>query len=130
MFDKMNLEKDEQSSIIDQISSKANYVHQVHCDCCGERIEGVRYKCTVSKNLDFCPSCEEKVDHPYAFLKIYKQEQVPSAMFTVIDESMPDAHADIEQDVGDGPVPQLFGMPNPVPVEFKQEEDDEEDLYS
>lgn len=84
----------------------------------------------MSKNLDFCPSCEEKVDHPYAFLKIYKQEQVPSAMFTVIDESMPDAHADIEQDVGDGPVPQLFGMPNPVPVEFKQEEDDEEDLYS
>ena len=49
-----------------------NEVHQnVRCVGCGMfPIIGVRYKCTVNKNFDFCENCEATKDHPYAFLKI------------------------------------------------------------
>lgn len=43
--------------------------------------------------------CEERRGHEHAFLKIYKQEQVPKAMFTVVDEKMPNCKPDIEQNV-------------------------------
>jgi hypothetical protein len=84
----------------------------------------------VCKNLDFCSHCEERLDHPHAFLKIYKKEQVPSAMFTVIDENMPDAHADIEQDVREGPLPPFFSAPNELAMGEQPEEDEDVDLYS
>jgi len=43
----------------------------VECDGCGvSPIVGPRYKCSVRKNFDFCSKCEERRDHPYAFLKI------------------------------------------------------------
>lgn len=83
----------------DQINSSDQEAHQnVTCDGCGTHpIMGVRYKCSVCKNFDFCSMCEERRGHDHAFLKIYKPEQVPKAMFTVIDDQMPNAKADIEQ---------------------------------
>ena len=40
--------------------------------CFQSPIVGVRYKCSVCKNFDFCSSCEEKRSHDHAFLKINK----------------------------------------------------------
>lgn len=82
----------------EQINSGSQEVHHnVACDGCGVHpIVGIRYKCSVRKNFDFCSMCEERRGHEYAFLKIYKAEQAPKAMFTVVDDSMPNAKADIE----------------------------------
>lgn len=78
--------------------------HLVKCDGCGvEPIVGIRYKCSVCKDFDFCAMCEERRGHDHAFLKIYKPHQAPKAMFTVIDETMPNAKADIEQEIGQNP---------------------------
>jgi len=76
--------------------------HNVACDGCNVHpIVGIRYKCSVRKNFDYCAMCEERRGHEYAFLKIYKAEQAPKAMFTVVDDSMPNAKADIEQNVNE-----------------------------
>lgn len=64
-------------------------------------IVGVRYKCSVCKNFDFCQMCEERRNHEHAFLKIYRPDQAPKAMFTVVDEKMQNARPDIEQNVED-----------------------------
>jgi hypothetical protein len=46
----------------------------INCDGCGEKpIFGVRYKCSVCKNFDYCPNCEDKLDHDHYFLKIKKR---------------------------------------------------------
>lgn len=74
--------------------------HNVTCDGCGvSPIVGVRYKCSVLKNFDFCSVCEERRGHEYAFLKIYKPEQVPKVMFTVVDDNMKNVKADIEHNM-------------------------------
>jgi len=87
----------------DQINSGDQVVHNhVACDGCNmEPIVGVRYKCSVCKNFDFCAMCEERRGHEHPFLKIYRPEQVPNAMFTVINENMPNARPDIEQQVNE-----------------------------
>ena len=49
----------------------------VTCDGCGiHPIVGVRYKCAVCPNFDFCEKCEEKLNeqHQHPFIKIYKPE--------------------------------------------------------
>ena len=58
-------------------------------------VVGVRYKCSICKDYDFCARCEEATDHEHPFLKIYRPEQAPTAVFTVIDENMK-GNADIE----------------------------------
>lgn len=59
----------------------------VTCDSCQFRnIEGVRYKCSVCSNFDFCERCEATVDHPHPFLKIKTLKQTPLKIFTIIDE--------------------------------------------
>ena len=47
-------------------------VHKnVVCNGCGVNpIVGIRYKCAVRKNFDFCASCEEMMPSNYPFLKI------------------------------------------------------------
>lgn len=78
-------------------------VHQnVACDGCDmSPIIGIRYKCSVCKNFDFCAMCEERRGHEHAFLKIYNPEQAPHAMFTVVDENMPNTRADIDQQMNE-----------------------------
>lgn len=89
--------------VSDQINSANQEVHStVICDGCeATPIMGVRYKCSVCKNFDFCSMCEERRCHEHPFLKIYKADQVPKAMFTVIDEQMPNAKPDIEQNMNE-----------------------------
>jgi len=52
----------------------------VACDGCGVGpIIGIRYKCSVCKNFDFCEVCEERVVHEHPFIKILKpEESVPN----------------------------------------------------
>jgi hypothetical protein len=68
----MNCQEIGQNQDGDQINSEAPVVHQlVECDGCGQApIQGVRYKCSVCKNFDFCATCEERKGHEHAFLKI------------------------------------------------------------
>lgn len=62
----------------------------VTCDGCGESpIVGVRYKCAVCKNFDYCANCEEKLDHDHPFLKIKKAGGAPAVMVTVLNEEEP-----------------------------------------
>lgn len=43
----------------------------VSCDGCGDNpIRGLRYKCSVCKDFDYCAKCEERLQHEHAFLKI------------------------------------------------------------
>lgn len=49
-------------------------VHEnVRCDGCRAfPIRGIRYKCTMCKDFDYCEKCEETKDHAHPFLKIKK----------------------------------------------------------
>ena len=59
----------------------------VACDGCGvDPILGVRYKCSVTKNFDYCKNCEENMDHPYPFLKIRNPSENPVVMMTILNE--------------------------------------------
>ena len=59
----------------------------VACDGCGASpILGIRYKCSVCKNFDFCETCEERFDHEHAFIKINKPGQAPKVIVTGVNE--------------------------------------------
>jgi hypothetical protein len=52
-------------------TTEAHHHAGVTCDSCEcEPITGVRYKCFVCPNFDFCERCEATVDHPHPFIKI------------------------------------------------------------
>jgi uncharacterized CHY-type Zn-finger protein len=58
---------------------------RITCDNCHKRdITGIRYKCAVCPNFDFCQECEATFEHPHPFLKIRNPKQAPSKIFTVI----------------------------------------------
>ena len=61
----------------------------VACDGCGKSpIEGVRYKCSVCEDFDYCQECEETKEHPHAFLKIKKGDQAPKVIITAVNDQM------------------------------------------
>ena len=47
-------------------------IHEnVKCDGCGIfPVKGIRYKCSVCKDFDYCEECEQRFAHPHPFLKI------------------------------------------------------------
>ena len=54
--------------------------YRVKCDGCKKfPIEGIRYKCTICKNFDYCEECEKKyaLQHGHPLLKIRKPELAP-----------------------------------------------------
>ena len=57
-------------------NSEGKPVHPfVSCDGCGMGpIVGVRYKCSICDNFDYCENCEElyKNEHNHPFIKVYK----------------------------------------------------------
>jgi len=64
--------------------------HLAACDGCEVHpIKGIRYKCSVCKDFDFCSTCEERMSHPHAFLKIRNPSEVPSVMVTMLNEEAP-----------------------------------------
>jgi len=53
-------------------------------------IVGVRYKCSICHDFDFCEKCEDSIDHPHAFLKIKRPEQAPRILITsLFDDEIP-----------------------------------------
>lgn len=74
--------------IIDSTEAKEKVVHEnVACDGCDVcPIVGVRYKCSVLKNFDYCSNCEDRLSHPHPFLKIKDPSKVPVMMVTVLPE--------------------------------------------
>lgn len=68
-------------------------IHQkTQCDGCGVfPIVGIRYKCAVCKNFDYCEACEaknaEKHEHP--FIKIYKPDMEPKILEILVGENCP-----------------------------------------
>lgn len=61
--------------------------HNVVCDGCGlHPIIGIRYKCSVCKNFDYCEMCEERQSHDHPFIKITKPENAPTMIFTAVKE--------------------------------------------
>ena len=68
-------------------------VHKgVVCDgCAAYPIVGVRYKCAVCKDFDFCEKCEEKLTekHLHPFIKIYNPEMKLSSIKCIVKEDCP-----------------------------------------
>ena len=59
----------------------------VKCDGCGvSPILGVRYKCSVCQDFDYCTKCEETLGHDHPFLKIRKAGGAPLVMITVLSD--------------------------------------------
>lgn len=71
---------------VEQAPKPAAVVHEgITCDNCEKHgIEGVRYKCSVCPDYDFCEQCEAMVEHPHPFLKIKTPRQAPIKIFAVI----------------------------------------------
>lgn len=68
---------------------------KVECDGCGVNpIGGIRYKCAVCKNFDYCANCEERLAHEHPFLKIRNPSCVPDVMITILPENAGEEHAE------------------------------------
>lgn len=50
---------------VEQAAENLDAVHEgVTCDGCEEGpIRGLRFKCSVCKNFDYCATCEERLNH-------------------------------------------------------------------
>ena len=73
---KKNLEKDEKVIF-----------ENINCNGCGAKsIEGIRYKCVICKNFDYCEKCfkENCEKHNHPFLKLYHQYMQLESIKTII----------------------------------------------
>ncbi len=61
----------------------------VTCDGCSKPVYGVRYKCAVCENFDYCETCEETYSnvHAHAFLKIRLPEKAPKKIMCIVPEN-------------------------------------------
>lgn len=58
----------------------------VACDGCGvSPIRGIRFKCSVCKDFDYCQLCEERLNHDHAFLKIKEAGGAPDVLITILE---------------------------------------------
>lgn len=66
--------------MVDYLGKKAvdqsAVVHnKIACDGCSTTpIRGIRYKCSVCPDFDFCEKCEAERSHGHPFLKIRKPD--------------------------------------------------------
>ncbi len=63
--------------------------HHVKCDGCKKSpIQGIRYKCTICENFDYCEECEKKyaLQHGHPILKIRKPELAPISIQCRLDK--------------------------------------------
>jgi hypothetical protein len=76
---------------------------KVACDGCGvSPIIGIRYKCSVCKNFDFCEVCEDRVSHEHPFIKIVKPENIASGLFANFNEEAPNEEPEHQDGHGRG----------------------------
>ena len=63
----------------------------VACDGCDVNpIVGVRYKCSVCRDFDYCGVCEERLGHDHPFLKIRRAGGAPDVLITMLNEDAPE----------------------------------------
>lgn len=67
---------------------KNNNVHLgVSCDGCQVfPITGIRYKCAVCPDFDFCEKCENECPHNHPFLKIRDVKHTPKKIIAIIED--------------------------------------------
>ena len=68
---------------------KKKVVHPgVICDGCNGPIVGVRYKCTICEDFDYCEKCEEKNngEHGHPLLKIQSPDMCPVAIKCILNK--------------------------------------------
>ncbi len=59
----------------------------IKCNGCNiTPIIGIRYKCVICKDFDYCSSCENECVHDHPMLKIRKHGQCPSVIIVAMDE--------------------------------------------
>ena len=63
-------------------SSESNFKNEhegIYCNQCKENVVGIRYKCLVCNDFNFCERCEEKFneEHGHPMLKINHPEMCP-----------------------------------------------------
>lgn len=58
-------------------------------------IIGIRYKCSVTEDFDWCEQCEATKEHPYPFLKIKKPEQAPHSIKVILKENQKFPHENV-----------------------------------
>ena len=62
-----------------QMQTSMKQTHEATCNKCQSYpILGIRYKCSVCRNYDLCPSCESKTDHPHPFIQLKRADQAPA----------------------------------------------------
>lgn len=64
-------------------------------------IVGIRYKCSVRKNFDYCAGCEERLEHEYAMLAIKRPGGAPDVMITMLPEEAPEESKDPSEFIND-----------------------------
>jgi len=77
-------EKKEKKKDKEENKVQAPVHYRVECDGCGlAPITGIRYKCSICDNFDYCEECEEKYKefHPHPFLKIRNCDFAPIEIF-------------------------------------------------
>jgi len=86
-----NLEELTKKTQVQEAAKSQQVVHnRVICDGCGVNpIVGVRYKCAVCQDFDYCEKCEATTEHPHPFLKIKDPKHHPRAIIAILDEDLP-----------------------------------------
>lgn len=57
------------------------------CDGChAYPITGIRYKCAVCPDFDYCENCESSCNHDHPFLKIREIKHTPLKIFAMIQD--------------------------------------------
>ena len=92
MFKKSFNKNQEQKQETDN-NEKQPVHYCVRCDGCNcFPIRGIRYKCAVCNNFDYCEACEEKFCnvHQHPFIKINKPDLAPKKIQIILPENMPE----------------------------------------
>ena len=74
-----NFKKGETLIKSEKNKDKENANHEVYCNQCKGNIVGIRYKCLVCEEFNFCEKCEDKFkdEHAHPMLKIYNKDMCP-----------------------------------------------------
>lgn len=92
------IEKTEDEELYEDEQDSVQHTN-VACDGCDVNpIVGVRYKCSVCKNFDYCSVCEERLGHDHPFLKIRKAGGAPDVLITMLNEDAQAQHENQQQE--------------------------------